>query len=208
VAETNRIGADLIVLTGDLFDGDPSHVDEGVRRLAKLRARLGVYAVLGNHDTYTGSERIASAISRLAPGIRLLRDEWVALPVDRPLYLAGVDDPGGDWTARDLQLRSLELLAKTLPDDGPTVLLVHRPEAFRQASRLGFPLVLAGHTHGGQISLPFPGGQLNPARILTPLVRGLYRRDDSILYVNRGVGMAGPRIRFNCSREIATVELG
>jgi predicted MPP superfamily phosphohydrolase len=208
VAETNRIGADVIVLTGDLFDSDPSHVDEGVLRLAKLRARHGVYAVLGNHDTYTGSERIAMAISRLAPGIRLLRDEWVALPVGRPLYLAGVDDPGTDWTARDLQLRSLELLAKTLPDDGPTVLLVHRPEAFRQASRLGFPLVLAGHTHGGQIALPLPGGRLNPARIVTPLVRGLYRHDDSILYVNRGVGMAGPRIRFNCSREITTIELG
>jgi len=207
VEAANALEPDLIAITGDLFDNDPSFVNDGASRLGALRARYGVFAVLGNHDSYVGKELVAEALAARAPGIRLLRGEWVALPVGRPLYIAGVDDPGSDWTARDLQIRSLELLAKSLPDDGPTVLLVHRPEAFHQASRLGIELMLSGHTHGGQMALPLPGGHVNPARIVTALDRGLYHRDGSTLYVNRGVGMAGPRIRFNCSREIATIEL-
>jgi predicted MPP superfamily phosphohydrolase len=84
---------------------------------------------------------------------------------------------------------------------------VHRPEAFPQAARLGFPLVLAGHTHGGQIAVPGFGQRLNLARIITPYHRGLYRENGSVLYVNRGVGVAGPALRISCPREIATIEL-
>ena len=87
------------------------------------------------------------------------------------------------------------------------LLLVHRPELFPQAARLGFDLVLAGHTHGGQLALPTPGGALNVARIITRYTRGLYRENGCVLYVNRGLGMAGPAIRFNCPREIALLEL-
>lgn len=209
VRETNAVDADLITLTGDIFDFDPRYVEDGARILAGLRARLGVYAVLGNHDTYTGSEVVAEAITRHAPHWRLLRGEVVALPADPPIYIAGVDDPGRNtnWTNRDLHLDDLEKLADDLPSDGPVLLLVHRPEAFPQAARLGFPLVLAGHTHGGQMALPTPGGRFNLARLITPFHRGRYELEGSTLYVNRGVGMAGPAIRFNCSREIATIEL-
>ena len=87
-----------------------------------------------------------------------------------------------------------------------TVLLVHRPEAFPQAARLGFPLVLAGHTHGGQLALPSLGGQLNLARLMTRYHRGLFRENGSVLYVNRGAGVAGPAVRVNCPREITTIE--
>lgn len=207
VERTNALGPDVIAVTGDLFDFDPACIDEGVRRLAGLRARLGVYAVLGNHDTYTGAEEIASALARLAPNIVLLRDRVVRLPLERPLYLAGVEDPGRHWSARGLELGGLEAVAAARPDDGPTILLVHRPEAFPQAARLGFPLVLAGHTHGGQLALPTPGGRYNLARLVTGFTRGLYRASGSTLYVNRGLGVGGPALRINCPREIATIEL-
>jgi predicted MPP superfamily phosphohydrolase len=88
------------------------------------------------------------------------------------------------------------------------VLLVHRPETFPQAARLGFPLVLAGHTHGGQLALPSVGGRLNLARLVTRYHRGLFRENGSVLYVNRGAGVAGPALRINCPREITTIELG
>jgi predicted MPP superfamily phosphohydrolase len=207
VDRINDMEPDVVAITGDIFDNDPAFVPDATRRLGALRARLGVFAVLGNHDTYTGSELVAEALALNAPGIRLLRGEYARLPLDPPVYVAGVDDPGRDWTARDLQVASLERIALKRPDDGPVILLVHRPEVFHQVTRLGFPLVLTGHTHGGQISLPLPGGHINPARIVTPFTRGLFRSGDSVMYVNRGVGMAGPRIRFNCSREIATIEL-
>ena len=207
VRDTNDVDADLIVLTGDLFDFDPGFVEEGARGLSGLRARLGVYAVLGNHDTYTGTELVVDALRRNAPNIRLLRGECVRLPLDEPLYIAGVEDPGRNWTDADLHVEDLERLAEERPSDGPVLLLVHRPQAFPQAARLGFPLVLAGHTHGGQMALPLPGGKVNLARIVTRFHRGLYELEGSVMYVNRGVGVAGPAIRFNCSREIATVEL-
>jgi predicted MPP superfamily phosphohydrolase len=207
VANANATDADLIVLTGDIFDFDPAYVEDGARRLGALSARLGVYAVLGNHDTYTGTEEVVAAFAEHAPGIRLLRDEWERLPTKEPLYIAGIEDPGRGWTSRDLHLPAIDQLSASLPDDGPTVLLVHRPQAFPQAARLGFPLVLAGHTHGGQLALPLPGGRYNLALVMTGFTRGLYQIGKSMMYVNRGIGVAGPAIRFNCRREMATIEL-
>jgi hypothetical protein len=207
VDRINAQDADLVVLTGDLFDFDPACVEDGARRLGRLHARHGVYAILGNHDIRTGAEVVAQGLARFAPRLRLLRDESVRLPVAEPLYLAGVEDPGNDWSARRMELPALERLARSRPADGPTLLLVHRPELFAQAARLGFPIVIAGHTHGGQLALPTPGGHLNLARIVTPFTRGLFRSGESVLYVNRGLGVGGPALRVNCPREIATLEL-
>jgi len=206
----DRINAqepDIVVLTGDLFDFDPACVEDGARRLGRLRARCGVYAILGNHDIRTGAEIVARGLARFAPGLRLLRDEIVRLPLPAPLYLAGSEDPGNDWSARGMELPSLQRLADARASDGPTLLLIHRPELFGQAARLGFPIAIAGHTHGGQLALPTPGGHWNLARIVTPMTRGLFRRGDSVMYVNRGLGVGGPALRINCPREIATLEL-
>jgi uncharacterized protein len=207
VHQVNAIEADLVALTGDLFDFDPRHVEEGARILGGLRARLGVFSVLGNHDRYTGLDVVVEALRRLAPAMVLLRRDLVRLATPAPLYLAGIDDPPTRFTERDLVVPELEELAARAPDDGPVILLVHRPEAFPHAARLGFPLVLAGHTHGGQIALPTPGGRHNLASLVTRYHRGLYAENGSILYVNRGIGVAGPAIRVNCAREIATLEL-
>ena len=137
VERSNALEPDLIVITGDIFDFDPAFIEDGLRRLAELRARCGVYAILGNHDIYTGTQRVVAGFAAFAPGIRLLRDEIVKLPLPEPLYLAGVEDPGPDWSARGLELPAIERLAGERAADGPTLLLVHRPEAFPQAARLG-----------------------------------------------------------------------
>ncbi len=207
VARVNALEPDVIAMTGDLFDFDPVHVPDGARRLAGLQARHGVFAVLGNHDTYVGSELVCEALATHAPRIAVLRGEIRALPVGAPLYVAGIDDPGKLWTDRDLQLEDLEALGPALPKDGPTILLVHRPDAFKQAERLGFDLVLSGHTHGGQIALPGLAARVNLARVISNYPRGLFRLGDAQLYVNRGAGVAGPAIRIAAAREITTLEL-
>ncbi len=207
VDRINALDPDLVVLTGDLFDFDPAAVPDGARGLGRLRARHGVYAILGNHDIRTGAETVARGLARFAPTLRLLRNEIVRLPLPDPLYLAGVEDPGNDWSARSVELPALERLAAARPGDGPTLLLAHRPELFGQAARLGFPVVIAGHTHGGQLALPTPGGHLNLARVATPYTRGLFRSGATLMYVNRGLGVGGPALRVNCPREIATLEL-
>ena len=205
VDRVNAENADLIVLTGDLFDFDPEVVDDGARRLGGLRARLGVYAILGNHDVYVGADRVAEALRSKAPRLRLLRDEIVRIPTEEPLYLAGLEDPGRRWFDRGLRYPVLDALAERRPADGPVLLLAHQPEIFEHAAELGFPLVLAGHTHGGQLALP--GGHWNLARVMTPLTRGVFRRGGTTLYVNRGIGVGGPAMRVNCPREIASIEL-
>ena len=207
VERINALDPDLLVITGDLFDTHPGEIPDAARRLAGLEARFGVFAVLGNHDYHAGLDAVADALACQAPNIRLLRGEIHPLATPKPLYVAGVDDAGWDWAGRDLESEALERIGRELPKDGPVLLLVHRPEVFGQAARLGFSLVLAGHTHGGQVALPLPGRKLSLARVISAFDRGLFRRESSILYVNRGIGVAGPAIRLNCSREITTLEL-
>jgi len=206
VERVNALDPDLVAITGDVFDRDPRFLPEALH-LGRLRARHGVFAILGNHDVMVGADRVAGALAHYAPGVRLLRDELVRLALPSPFYVAGVEDPGGRWYERNLRYAALETLASSWPGDGPVLLLAHQPEVFEHAADLGFPLVLAGHTHGGQLALPLPGGHWNLARVMTPLTRGVYRRGGCTLYVNRGLGVGGPAMRFHCSREIATIEL-
>lgn len=198
---------DLIVLTGDLYDNDMHALAGGARELARLRAPLGVLAVLGNHDGYVGARRVVAALAEHAPGVRVLRDRWVALATPAPLLVAGLDDPGDDWTRADPRFARLDRLAAARPGAGPAILLVHRPEPFPRAAEHGFALVLAGHFHGGQVALPGSGGRYNGARLITRFDRGLYRAGDACLYVSRGLGFAGPRLRLGSRPEIAILEL-
>ncbi len=207
MARVNALEPDLIVITGDIFDFDPAFIEEGCRELAKLSAPRGVFACLGNHDVYTGAEAVASGIGQLT-SIRLLRDERILVQgTGAPLYLAGVDDPGRDWTNPDVELAAIEQLASEVPGDGPTLLLAHRPSVFAQAARLGFPVVLSGHTHGGQICLPPPAHHHNLSRLVSRWTRGRFELGDSVLYVSRGLGTVGPPVRLNCPREISLLRL-
>jgi hypothetical protein len=206
VERIRRVEPDLIVITGDIFDFDPAYVEEGCRALAGLHAPHGVYAVLGNHDVYTGAGVVADGLAHHT-GIRLLRDEWELLSVGRTeLAVAGVEDSGQGWTERESENLILERLAGEIPDRLPSLLLAHRPSYFGQAARLGFSVVLSGHTHGGQVALPL-AHHYNPSRLISHWTRGVFRAGESTLYVSRGLGMAGLPLRINCPREITLLHL-
>lgn len=200
------LAPDLVAITGDLFDYDPDAVPDGARRLGRLQARLGVFAVLGNHDGYVGREWVAQCLAEHAPGLRLLRGEWLALP-GVPLTLAGFDDPGRDWSLHGEDLPVLAEIARARPREGTALLLAHRPEVFAQAARAGFAVVLAGHYHGGQIALPGAAERWNVARLFSATPGGAYRLGDAHLYVSRGIGFAGPRVRVGSHPEIAILTL-
>jgi len=206
VARIRDTDPDLIVVTGDIFDFDPSYVEPGCRALAGLAARHGVYAVLGNHDIYTGADVVAEGLARHTE-IRLLRDAWELVRVGEAEFsLAGIEDPGEGWTERESESPVLERLAGEIPPDLPSLLLAHRPSYFGQAARLGFSVVLSGHTHGGQVALPL-AHQYNPSRLISHRTRGVFEAGSSTLYVTRGLGMAGLPLRINCPREIALLQL-
>ncbi len=139
--------------------------------------------------------------------IRLLRDEWERVELPGAAFaIAGIEDPGEGWTEHESESAALERLAREIPEGLPCLLLAHRPSYFGHASRLGFPLVLSGHTHGGQVALPF-ARHWNPSRMISQRTRGIYRQNASTLYVSRGLGMAGLPLRINCPREIALIQL-
>src|SRR5690606_24739979 len=121
--------------------------------------------------------------------------------------VAGFDDPGRDWSLHGEELPALAELAATRPRDRVSVLLAHRPEAFAQAARAGFALVLSGHYHGGQIAVPGRAERWNAGRLFSALANGAFRHGDAHLYVSRGIGFAGPRLRIGSHPEIAVITL-
>jgi uncharacterized protein len=183
---------DMVVATGDLVDFDPRHTSPLARRLADLAPRDGVFAILGNHDYYAGHDEVSAAIR--AAGITLLVND--SRVIRGGFALVGLDDAwskpyGGPGP-------KLSQTIAAIPASLPRVLLAHQPKAFEtSAGRVA--LQLSGHTHGGQIR---PGDLF-----LRGPVAGRYERDGSVLYVNRGFGVAGPPARIGVPPEITKVIL-
>jgi predicted MPP superfamily phosphohydrolase len=189
---------DLVVCTGDVVDLD---VDCGVDRvfaaLKGCEAPLGAWLVLGNHDHLDDPRRVI----RLAKeaGVETLHDRIATFEAADRSGPEGVLRIGGvDWgrTISDCSER-VGRLWRTV--GGVDLLLAHNPKAFAGASRLGVPLVLAGHTHGGQVAIRRPRTDVSFARRLKA---GLYRRGRSTLFVTVGLGAWFP-LRVNCPPEIA-----
>jgi len=199
VEQANALAPDLIVLTGDYVDEEDSSPDECAGALGELTAPLGVYAVTGNHDYRVGADAVAGALSQT--GITVLRNANVALGQgERRLWLAGLEETAGHHE---------DFLAtfEGIPEDDPVVLLSHSPDVLPRAAALGVDLVLAGHTHGGQVCIPGVGAPHAPLRISSKYVAGPNRIGRTRIYVSRGVGMTCLPIRFGCPPEIGLLTL-
>ncbi|MBI5240690.1 MAG: metallophosphoesterase [Elusimicrobia bacterium] len=194
VEKVSGLSPDLVVLTGDILDAGLNDEGAFARIGSGLRARQGVFAVLGNHEFYHGVA--ASARAFQAMGARLLRDEVAVLPGG--LQVAGVDDLR---TAR-FSGRELEAVLSKLDPAKPALLLSHQPLHFKTAARRGVGLMLSGHTHQGQI---FPFGAI--VRLVYPDFNGLYREGASSLYVTSGTGQWGPPMRLFTRAEIVRYTL-
>ncbi|GIW43497.1 MAG: hypothetical protein KatS3mg077_0779 [Candidatus Binatia bacterium] len=208
VAEVNALEPDLVCITGDIADNARSDLDLYFPILARLRARYGVVAILGNHDHYAGADRVAAALAHHTSFVVLRDSTWSLRIEPGQLHIIGLDDRGRDWARGVVRIPQLETLWRELALDGPRIVLCHRPDVFPHAAELGADLVLSGHTHGGQIALPWFGGRRwSLAQFITRFDRGLFRQGDSVLYVNCGLGVTGQRIRLWTPREITVLEL-
>lgn len=210
IGEVNARQPDLVVITGD-FVTEPLHpaVATIFSALAELEAPDGVFAVLGNHDHWTDPEQVrgllrAQGITELPDAVHTIRRG------DAILHIAGMDDlwpyPGRAPSLWAHEARLRDLVAR-MPATGAAVLLVHEPDfADVTVTTDRFALQLSGHSHGGQIRVPFGG-----AILLPPLGEiydaGLYKVGEMLHYTNRGIGMLAPRVRFNCRPEITVITL-
>lgn len=199
VRRVNRLCPDLIAVTGDLIASGATHVAAVARALGELRAPDGVFVVMGNHDYFGAGEILVDALTRA--GLRVLRN--AAVPIrrgDATLLVAGVDDT---WTGR---CDPEQALAQHRPDT-LTLLLAHDPDILPTAARLGVDLMLSGHTHGGQVGVPFFAKYINLAQLVSKYTAGMYRQGNTLLYVNRGAGTTGPPIRIGVRAEISLFTL-
>lgn len=198
VAATNDLHADAIVLTGDYVTREADLMDDCARELGALSATSGVYAVLGNHDYWSGPEHITRVLSDQSIAV-LVND---ALPVERNgarLWIAGVDDV---WERR----ADLTATLRRVPDHETTVLLAHEPDFAEAARQQPIDLQLSGHSHGGQVRLPYWGAPILPY-LGKQYPIGLQRAADLWVYTNRGIGVVSPPVRFNCRPEITLLTL-
>lgn len=205
VHQTNALGADLIVQTGDMIDISQTYIPEYVRAFRDLHAPLGVVTVLGNHDRYTGEDAVIRGV-RDAGQVFVQNGSHIIERGGAALALVGIDDPR-NWRADDPQHDDLELALGRTPPAGEAfrILLAHRPGAFDGAIPRAIPLTLAGHIHGGQFYLPVIGW--SPGRLITKYVMGHFENGPSQLYVSRGIGVVGIPLRVFTPPEIALFEL-
>lgn len=209
VDSVNALFPDLIIITGDIVDDRASDLEAALPVLARLGAAYGVVAILGNHDHAAGADDVAAHLERGTDFI-LLRDSRTTLtgPGGSRIHLIGIEDRGGAIVRGAEEERHLAQLLAEIPVDESVILLAHRPELFESAAAAGVALTLSGHTHGGQIALPLGGTRvLSPGNLMSRFVRGLFERDGSYLYVNRGLGLVGQPVRVGAAREIALLTL-
>jgi uncharacterized protein len=183
---------DLIVLGGDYVTwGDRQFVVPAAESLAPLSAPHGVFAVLGNHDD---DHEMPAALEK--NGVEVLKDACTHLTIaGQGLDLAGIRY----WTRRPSDIATV---IRGAP--GPLILLAHDPRRLTEAAGLDIPLVLSGHTHGGQVVLPGLGAV---AAQKFPVVAGTGKRDRTVMFVSRGVGTVYVPVRINCPPEVAVLDL-
>jgi len=200
VDSINALGPDIVLMPGDIVDETVTETIEAEFSavMRRLRAPLGVFAVPGNHEFYSGLERNLACLR--ACGIRVLEDE--AVRIADGFILAGRRDPSSLAT-QESRFPIREILAKYGFDGSlPVILLDHQPAHLEEASQAGVDLQLSGHTHAGQL---FPLDIIN--RMVWELNWGYLRKENTQYYVTSGVGTWGPPVRTGSRPEIVRIRL-
>lgn len=198
------LNPDFVFITGDFIDHNTKDINSCQKFWQELsnQHQGKVFGVLGNHEHWLKSPDI-DAIKRMLErnGIVILNNGNKKIYKDENyIYLLGVDDP-------DSELDDLPKAIIDTEENIPKILLAHSPDIIDNLQGEKVNLVLAGHTHGGQIVIPFIKPFWVPTKNRGKYASGLFKIDNTYLYVNRGIGMASLQARFNCPPEIAVIEL-
>ncbi|MBD2432676.1 MULTISPECIES: metallophosphoesterase [Fischerella] len=225
IAISNEAEPDLVVLTGDYITDEPTPIHQLVLRLKNLQSRLGIYAVLGNHDlryrNYDSKTEVTKALTSI--GIKVLWNE-IAYPLGEELPLVGL----AEFWSREFDPTSV---MKQLDPTKPCIVLSHNPDTAEILEKWRVDLQLSGHTHGGQIILPGIGPVVvyykkliykiprkirrwipflrgNPAKVMLhwEWAQGFHQVGKNQLYVNRGLGTYPPG-RLFCPPEVTVITL-
>jgi hypothetical protein len=200
VETVNRLNPDLIAITGDFVSHNPNnHFEDMTSELQRLSAPDGILAVLGNHDHWSDPTVIRQALKQAK--VLELRNQACTIHRQKArLHFGGVDST---YNGHD----RLELVLEQIGAQGAAILLAHEPDYADVSAASGrFDLQISGHSHGGQVVLPWIGPPILPPHG-RKYPRGLYRIGKMLQYTNRGLGMANLRVRLNCRPEITVFTL-
>ena len=198
VALSNGLAPDLAVVTGDLVTSGSGFYKDVAEALAELRATDGVLVSMGNHDQ-SHNDELTRLIAERGPLV-LRNATHVVRRGGAELIIAGLD-------GRVAPLADVARVIHSFVGSAPVVLLAHYPWVFEPAVAAGIDLVLAGHTHGGQLGVPFLSQRFNLARLTGQRSRGLVLSGKTAMYVNAGLGTTGPPMRLAVPPEIALITL-
>ncbi len=199
----NQANPHLVLLLGDycygLGERTQSAFDDAIRPFARLRATYGVVAIPGNHDYWDGIDRVRVAFNRV--GIPLLTNQryMVSIPGGE-LAIVGLDDL---WEGE----RQVDRAFEGIPAGMPRITLSHNPDRFVYERHRDLSLMLAGHTHGGQIILPGVGPLYVPCRYGWRYPMGHFRAGRNQLYVSRGLNCTIIPLRIHCPPEVTVITL-
>jgi len=196
---TNALKPDLVLLGGDYVSHSPRYIAPVCEIMGRLRAPLGRFAVLGNHDHWESASQCREALDD--QGLERIdnRGVWLRRGGDR-LRIAGVGDLWAD-------AQFLPLALEGAHEGDAVVLLSHNPDYAEYADDPRVSLMLSGHTHGGQIVVPGVGALVLPSNFGRKYAGGLAQGPNFPVYVGRGVGTSGPPVRFYCRPEIVLLTL-
>ncbi|MGC4067656.1 MAG: metallophosphoesterase [Polyangiaceae bacterium] len=212
VAMANGTTPDLVAITGDVLDGPVDDPKRVLAPLSRLRAKDGVWFVLGNHEYYAGADDCVRELNRL--GIHVLLDEHrIVRHHEATLVIAGVTNPQTGLHGSKLSIERgptarltgdprVALHDVDHSNETLRLLLAHQPKSVHLARGLPVDLALCGHTHGGQF-FPYPW----LSRFVLPYVAGTYRDDDLLVHASPGLGTFGPRLRLGAPPEMTILKL-
>jgi uncharacterized protein len=213
VETANALGGDIIVVLGDFVSGISERFRSGRvsasewgPALSGLSAPLGVHAILGNHDWWSGPETVKAALAEA--NIPLYQNRAIRIGGAAPFWLAGTDSMVAHPLGRG-RFRGADDLRGTLSqitDDAPAILMAHEPDLFVQVPDR-FVVTLSGHTHGGQVRLPFLGRPVIPSAYGQRFAYGHVREEGRDLIVSAGLGCSIMPIRLGVPPELTVVTL-
>jgi len=205
IGKLNAQNPDLVIFTGDLISYGTDFIKQSAREFGQAESKYGVYAVVGDHDYWAGTGHVEEALKEA--GIPLLQDENAVIPIDRSysavitgiteVYSKQSDPEIADSLARSAGEGALKIFASHQVDD----------YLISSAREHDFDMMLAGHTHGGQIRVPFMGMEFSASERETSYISGLYFDGHLPIIVNNGLGFTLGPIRYNAPPTITVIEL-
>jgi len=208
--KVNSLNPDLILIAGDLITTGPDYIELSAREVGKLKAKYGVYSCIGDHDNWAYRNDYARSLAEVKSalnyhGVQMIDNDLKTINVDSAVIAITFITSTYVETVPQNVLDSL-----AFNNDGDLkIFLTHQPQPYliESGQKNNFDLLLAGHTHGGQITFLFPFVQLTPTMLETSYIRGDFWFNNMLMIVSRGLGMSLAPVRYNSTPEITLINL-